>query len=226
MADNSDIRTEPKEVEQNLLHSNQRNPNQKKRNIILFAIAITIFVIIVFLAIFLPLILTKKKVDKSIKPLCPDGKNQPRIDCLPDKNNLLKSGRNLESVCRQRQCCWSTGADFGGPTCVFHYNYGFRNYKTKESSFATQWYELLRLNSPDSFAKSDIANLEVKVEMHTDSRLRIRIYPRRNFKNKMQRWEVPSGAKGENIFKPEYKIEYTDMPFGFKVLRNKTNQVM
>jgi hypothetical protein len=137
----------------------------------------------------------------------------------------MEAGQSLETVCRQRQCCWSAGFD-GGPNCVFHYNYGFRNFKTKESTFATQWYELLRLNAPQSFAQSDIANLEVKVEKHTDQRLRIRIYPRRNFKNKMQRWEVPSGAEGENIFKPEYRVEYSDMPFAFRVIRNNTDQVM
>ncbi|CAF0863003.1 unnamed protein product [Brachionus calyciflorus] len=228
MAD-SDIRTEQKEVETNLIN---KDPKQKKnsktsqKNIIFFIVAISVFIIIVFLAIFLPLILVKKKVDRMIKPLCPDGKKQPRIDCLPDKNNLLNSGQSLESACRQRKCCWSTGGDVGGPSCFFHYNYGFRNFKTKESSFATQWYELLRTNSPDSFARSDIANLEVKIEMHTDNRLRIRIYPRRNFKNKLQRWEIPSGAKGEHLFKPEYRIEYSDLPFSFKVIRNKTGQVI
>jgi hypothetical protein len=59
--------------------------------------------------------------------------------------------------------------------------------------------------------------------MHTDNRLRIRIFPRRNFKNKIQRWEIPSGIKGENVFRPEYRVELSDYPFSIKVFRNSTN---
>lgn len=215
------------ETEQNLLQKKSKDSKQiRQRNFILLALAIFVFIVVVFLAIFLPLYLTKNRVEREITPQCPDGKSQPRIDCLPDKNSLLNSGQNLESVCRQRKCCWSVGGEFSGPTCVFHYNYGFRNFKTKQWTFSHQWFELTRLNSPPSFAQSDILNLEVKVEMQTDQRLRIKILPRRNFKNLRHRWEVPSQAKGENIHKPLYRIEYTEFPFALRVIRNATNQVM
>jgi hypothetical protein len=193
--------------------------------VVFFLIGI-IFVVLIVLAIVLPLTLIKPKAEQMIQARCPDGKVQPRVDCLPDKINLLATGVSLEQACRQRSCCWSASAEFGGPNCVFHYNYGFRNLKTKESSFYTQWYELTRMNAPSAFTRSDIANLEFKLEMHTDNRLRIRIFPRRNFKNKLQRWEVPSGVIGENIFKPDYRVEYSDLPFSFKVIRNSTNTVL
>lgn len=193
---------------------------------IVYVVIGVIVMVLIILAIVLPLTLIKPRQEQEITPKCPDGKQQQRIDCLPDKNNLLAAGASLEQACRSRSCCWSPTPDQGGPNCVFHYNYGFRMYKTKESSFATQWYELLRMNSPNSFTRSDIANLEFKLEMHTDTRLRVRIFPRRNFKNKMQRWEVPSGVMGENLFKPEYRVEYSDLPFSFKIIRNSTNTTL
>lgn len=211
-----------KNTKQNVL----KNKKNRQINLILLGLGIFVFIVVVFLAIFLPLYLTRNKKLNKITPLCPDGKSQPLIDCLPDKNFLLGSGKNLESVCQQRQCCWSVGAGLGGPNCVFHFNYGFRSLRTKQWNFPLQWFELARLNSPYSFAQSDILNIEVKVEMQTDQRLRIKIFPRRNFKNLRHRWEVPSEAKGETIFKPLYRVEYTEFPFGLRVIRNSTNQVM
>ncbi|RNA12390.1 maltase- intestinal-like [Brachionus plicatilis] len=227
--DEHQIEIEPHETEQNLLQNKTKIVDAKKlrqKNFIFLGLAIFVFIVVVFLAIFLPLYLTKSREERKITPQCPDGKFQPRIDCLPDKNSLLSSGQNLESVCQQRKCCWSLGAEFAGPNCVFHYNYGFRNFKTKQWSYSLQWFELSRLNSPASFAQSDIVYLEVKVEMQTDQRLRIKILPRRNFKNLRHRWEVPSEAKGENIQNPLYRIEYTEFPFGFQVIRNATDQVI
>lgn len=193
---------------------------------ILTVLALSFIMIIIILAIVLPLTLVKKREERPVVPACPDGKTQPRIDCLPDKNNLIKEGSNLEAVCRKRSCCWSTGPEGGGPSCTFHYNYGFRALYTKENYFASERFKLVRTNSPPSFARSDIANLEAKIEMHTDQRLRIKIFPRRNFKNKMQRWEIPTGIKSENLFKPDYRVEYSLFPFSIKVIRNNTGQVM
>lgn len=237
--DQQEIQAETQEREQSLLqqensilHTKETDQNVLKKkkirrlNLILFGLGIFAFMVIVFLAIFLPLYLTRNKELRKITPQCPDGKFQPLIDCLPDKNFLLSSGQNLELACQQRQCCWSAGAGLGGPNCVFHFNYGFRKLKTKQSNYPLQWFELARLNSPISFAQSDILNIEVKVEMQTDQRLRIKIFPRRNFKNLRHRWEVPSDAKGENIFKPLYRVEYTEVPFAVRVIRNSTNQVM
>jgi hypothetical protein len=56
--------------------------------------------------------------------------------------------------------------------------------------------------------------------------IKIKIYPRRNFKNKLQRWEIPSGIRGENVFKPNYRIETTDLPYSIKIIRQSTNQTM
>ena len=118
-----------------------------------------IILIIVILAIVLPATLVKKKEEKLIAAKCPDGTNQPRIDCLPDRKVLMESGANMEATCKKRLCCWSASVDMGGPNCAFPTNYGFRNLKTKESTFASQWIELIRLNVPNSYAKSDISNL-------------------------------------------------------------------
>ena len=135
---------------------------------------VAFIIILIILAIVLPLTLVKKTEEKPIVPKCPEGKSQPRIDCLPDKNSLTEAGSNLETVCKNRGCCWSGSGD-GGPSCSFAYNYGFRQFKTKENTFSSQWYELMRMNGPNSLAKSDIAYLETRIEMHTDNRLRIRV---------------------------------------------------
>ncbi len=82
------------------------------------------------------------------------------------------------------------------------------------------------MNTAESFAKSDIPNLEAKIEMQSDNRLRLRIFPRRNFKNKIQRWNVPSGIQNENVFQPNYRVEMSDMPFSLRVVRNGSNNVM
>ncbi len=63
----------------------------------------------------------------------------------------------------------------GGPNCAFPYNLGFRKTKTKENSFTRKWFELQRTNCPDSYTKSDISNLETKIEMQTDNRMRLRV---------------------------------------------------
>lgn len=147
----------------------------QKNHPILTVLIAAIILIIIILSIVLPLTLVKKKEEKYISPKCPDGSNHPRIDCLPDRKMLTDAGANLESTCKKRMCCWSAGVELGGPNCAFPTNYGFRNFKTKDNSFASKWYELVRLNSPNSYAKSDISNLETRIEMHTDNRLRIRV---------------------------------------------------
>jgi hypothetical protein len=146
-----------------------------KKNPVFTVLIAAVILVLIVLAIVLPATLIKKREERAIKPQCPDGKLQPRIDCLPDKDKFSASGTNLESICSSRRCCWNMGGDPGAPACSFPYNFGYREYKNKESTFSTQWLELLRMNSPNSMAKSEIANLEVKVEMHTDNRLRIRV---------------------------------------------------
>ena len=147
----------------------------QKQHPFLTVLIASVILIIIILAIVLPATLVKKKEEKFVGPRCPDGTNQPRIDCLPDRKMLMESGANMEATCKKRACCWSASVDLGGPNCAFPTNYGFRNLKTKESTFSSQWLELVRLNVPNSYAKSDISNLETRVEMHTDSRLRIRV---------------------------------------------------
>jgi len=106
------------------------------------------------------------------------------------------------------------------------HNLGFRRIKTKAESYTNKWLDLFRMNSIPSFTKSDISNLEAKIEMQSDNRLRLRVFPRRNFKNKVQRWNVPSGIQNENVFQPNYRVEMSDMPFSLRVVRNSTNHVM
>ena len=148
-----------------------------RKHPILFVLIVTAILIAIILSIVLPLTLVKKVEEKPVTPRCPDGKVQPRVDCLPDKKYLLEKGQNLESVCNSRACCWSAGSD--GSNCAYPYNYGFRNFKVKENTVTTKWNELTRMNSPLSAARSDISNLEIKIEMQTDQRLRIRVF---NFK--------------------------------------------
>jgi hypothetical protein len=145
-----------------------------KRNPIVSVIVLISILVVITLVIVLPLTLINREEEKTVAPKCPDGQAQPRIDCLPDKNYLQQKGEALESVCRERKCCWSGGGE--GPSCSFPYNFGFRNFKTKENAYASNWFELVRLNEPESLAKSDISNLETRIEMHTDDRLRIRVF--------------------------------------------------
>ena len=147
----------------------------QKKHPFLTVLIVAIILIVIILAIVLPATLVKKKEEKLVSPKCPDGSNQPRIDCLPDKKILMESGANMEATCKKRLCCWSASVDLGGPNCAFPTNYGFRNLKTKESTFASEWLELIRLNVANSYAKSDISNLETRIEKHTDNRLRIRV---------------------------------------------------
>lgn len=145
-----------------------------------------VILVIVILAIVLPLTLIKKPEERRISPQCPDGRTQPRIDCLPDRIVLQQVSSNFEAVCKQRGCCWSSSPEQGGPSCALPYNFGFRQLKYKENTHASQWLELVRMNSPSSFARSDISNLELRVDKHTDYRLRIRVRKinlfRKNFK--------------------------------------------
>jgi hypothetical protein len=173
--ENTQIRTLPKKSKEI-----EESPNAVIRfirnNPIIFVLILSIIIILVVLAIVLPLTLIKPKSERPIKPRCPDGKFQQRVDCLPDKGNLLNQGLNLESACSQRGCCWTSTPEAGGPSCAFHFNYGYRQFKTKESGAAGNWYELVRMEAPQSLARSDIANLEFKLEMHTDHRLRIKVH--------------------------------------------------
>ena len=175
--DNSAVNQQPTTNVYNRRNLKRENPLIAfvKRNPVFTVLILAISLVLIILAIVLPLTLIKKREDREIRSQCPDGKNSPRIDCLPDKENFLAQGSSLESVCSRRKCCWSSNPESGGPNCAYPANFGFRNYKIKENSHSTQWMELLRMNSPQSFAKSDIANLEVRVEMHTDNRLRIRV---------------------------------------------------
>jgi hypothetical protein len=145
-----------------------------RKHPVLFVLIVTGILIAIILSIVLPLTLIKKVEEKPVTPRCPDGKVQPRVDCLPDKKYLLEKGQNLESVCKSRACCWAAGSD--GPNCAYPYNYGFRTYKVKENTVTSKWNELTRMNSPVSAARSDISNLEIKIEMQTDQRMRIRVF--------------------------------------------------
>lgn len=157
--------------------------NAKKRSFIelvqdhpiIAALIAMLCLIIVILIIVLPVTLAKPRQERETKPECPDGNSQPRIDCLPDVKRLNAQGRNLGTECRSRKCCWSDSPGNGGPNCAFPYNYGFRKTKVKGDSFTNKWMDLVRLNSPASFTKSDIVNLETKIEMQTDSRMRLRV---------------------------------------------------
>jgi hypothetical protein len=143
---------------------------------IVFVILIVAILIAIILIIVLPVTLVKKKVEKPVNPHCPDGIYEPFVDCLPDRAKLVMEQANLESVCvNERKCCWSTGSNSGGPSCVYPDNYGFRHFKVKENSFTNYWAELVRMEGPDSAAKSDIANLEVKIQSQTDTRLHVKV---------------------------------------------------
>jgi hypothetical protein len=146
-----------------------------KKSPILAVLILALILVIIVLAIVLPVTLVKPAEEREIEPRCPDGKTQPRVDCLPDKAKLAARGANLQGTCSSRGCCWSPSPESGGPNCAFPSNFGFRNFKTKENSFSTQWIELLRMNSPNSLAKSDISTLEFKAEMQSDTRLRIKV---------------------------------------------------
>lgn len=143
---------------------------------IAFVLIFSLVIIIIVLAIVLPLTLVKPKAERPIKPRCPDGKLQQRVDCLPDKSSLLAAGVSQESACRQRGCCWSATPEGGGLQCAFHVNYGFRQAKVKENSGHGSWFDLTRMEAPSSIARSDIANLEFRLEMHTDYRIRIKVH--------------------------------------------------
>ena len=156
---------------------NKKNPMltlSREHPVITVMLAILALVIVI-LIIVLPLTLVKKKEEMPVRPSCPDGKNQPRIDCLPDRNKLMQSNANMEATCKARACCWSSSPEQGGPNCAFPYNYGYRNFKVKERTMSSDWIELLRMNGPASFARSDVSNLETRIEMQTDDRLRIRV---------------------------------------------------
>ncbi len=146
-----------------------------KKNPVITVLILAAALVLVILAIVLPIVLVKPQEERQIEPRCPDGKNQPRVDCLPDKLKLSAKGSNLQSACSSRGCCWSVSPESGGPNCAFPTNFGFRNFKVKEHSYSAQWIELLRMNSPNSMAKSDIANLEVRAEMQSDTRMRIKV---------------------------------------------------
>lgn len=169
---NYQLSSAKKKVEE---EQNKANPVLKfiRRHPILFVLIMSVIIVLIVLAIVLPLTLVKPKAERAIKPRCPDGKTQARIDCLPDRNALAQAGTNQESACRQRGCCWSP--EGGGSNCAFPFNYGFRQVKVKERSATGMWYELTRMEAPNSLARSDIANLEFKIEMQTDYRLRIKV---------------------------------------------------
>ena len=149
--------------------------NFSRRHPVITVMLCVLALVIVVLIIVLPLTLIKKKEERPVRPSCPDGKNQPRIDCLPDRNKLMQSNANMEASCKARACCWSSSPEQGGPNCAFPTNYGYRNFKVKEKTMSSDWIELLRMNAPVSFARSDISNLETRIEMQTDDRLRIRV---------------------------------------------------
>jgi hypothetical protein len=180
---NVTVEDENKKIDANKQKNNKSSTNNDHLNplvrfvvehpvisVIIFSAVLTIII----LAIVLPLVLVKKPNKIFLSAKCPDSKIHPRIDCLPDRTELMESGTNLESTCRKRDCCW-TGSSDGGPSCVFPYNYGFKHYKTKENSMLSKWFELTRISQVSSFSKSDIANLEVKIEMQTDQRLRVKV---------------------------------------------------
>jgi len=146
-----------------------------KKHPVSTALLAVLALVILILVIVLPATLIKPIEEQPVDPKCPDGKLQPRIDCLPDRNKLMQENSNLEATCKSRQCCWSSSPEQGGPNCAVPYNYGFRTFKLKEKTISSNWTELLRMNSPNSFARSDIANLEIKIEMQTDNRLRISV---------------------------------------------------
>ena len=83
--------------------------------------------------------------------------------------------QDLRRTCQSRKCCWTDSPNMGGPNCAFPHNYGFRTLKVKENSFTSKWLELTRINSPKSYANSNVPVLEAKVEMQTDSRMRLRV---------------------------------------------------
>ena len=104
---------------------------------------------------------------------CPDGIHHPTIDCIPDRS--VFENVDLRKVCIARKCCWNEAPINAGPNCMFPSNYGFKKSKSKYDTFTNKWFELLRINSPDSYTKSDISHLEAKIEMQTDSRMRLRV---------------------------------------------------
>ena len=130
-----------------------------------------LLITIITLSIVLPLTLTKtnRAVVQSV-PKCPDGVNYPKVDCMPD----LPIEQQSQSLCIRRGCCWAQDAG-PAPSCLVPYNYGYIKNKWRDQSFSHKWIELIKIKTPTEFSRSDAINLEAKVEMQNDNRVRIKV---------------------------------------------------
>lgn len=90
-----------------------------------------------------------------------------RIDCHPDFGAT-------QARCLARGCYWCSATGSGVPWCYTPQENGYRMVGNPVATAKGWTVNLSRVNTPSWFG-SDIANLRVDVEYHTEERLRIKV---------------------------------------------------
>ncbi|KAJ8044860.1 Maltase-glucoamylase, intestinal [Holothuria leucospilota] len=139
-----------------------------------------------------------------------------RIDCYPE------GLENAEEECQRRGCFWKEVTEPDAPQCFHPPSHGYDLASDPEDT-TLGWTAQLSLKERPGRYERDINNLNLDVEMQTDSRLRFKIYAGDD------RYEVPISVdtpttKASN---PVYDVAYsTDPAFGLKITRKSTGTVV
>ncbi|XP_067668991.1 sucrase-isomaltase, intestinal-like [Haliotis asinina] len=144
------------------------------------------------------------------------------VDCHPESDGT-------EEKCKDRGCLWSPVSDKGAPWCKFPAGYGYRMVGDVMDTPMGMRVELERTSHPQYLTRSaSFDNIYLDVDFHTDSRLRLRFYPKND-----SRWEIPDSVL--NITSPSkasettrlYNVTIVDTPvFGVIITRVSNNQTI
>lgn len=142
-----------------------------------------------------------------------------QIDCHPDKGAT-------QTRCEERGCTWVDADDSKKPKCTYPEKYGYMMAAEPETTANGVKVMLNRINTPALYGMEPYQNLTVMVEFHTDSRLRIKIFPaaERRFEIPDEALNIPSPAQAANEMTRLYDVTFQSEPvFGVVIKRRATN---
>ncbi|XP_071477569.1 maltase-glucoamylase-like, partial [Diadema antillarum] len=142
-----------------------------------------------------------------------DGLN--RFDCYPEPGGS-------QAACERRECIWQETDVEGAPWCYYPSNFGYVMY---EDPTRTELGWRVRLARRRQAHRYDVPsdNIELTVEIQTDSRLHFKITDAFT-----DRFEVPLEVEipSERAANPQYEVSYTRNPFSLQITRVSTGTVI
>ncbi|XP_059172731.1 sucrase-isomaltase, intestinal-like [Physella acuta] len=151
-----------------------------------------------------------------------------RVDCYPELRRDAGKMSTNSRACQERGCVWQKQDEPGAPWCYFPAGHGYHVISGPDLKDNVYRLELRRTPSPPLYNTTVYEEVGVEVDMQTDNRLRVKIFP-----TNVSRWEIPQIAldiEGSRLATStktaQYDVTFSENPFGVVVTRKSSGAVV